>query len=74
MSLCRICRGPTWGMLCDRCFAQRYPEASARHLDTQHARTIQQAADRYEQAREADEGALRPPESISPADLRDEDR
>ena len=53
--LCDICRRPSFGRLCELCFARLYPEAAARHADTQDARAMDRAAEAYERAHEADE-------------------
>jgi len=41
--------------ICQRCFAELYPEAAKRRADTQHARRVQRTAESYDQARAVDE-------------------
>jgi len=41
--------------ICQRCFADLYPEAAKRRSDTQHTRRVQRTASSYEQARAVDE-------------------
>ena len=56
---CCVCHGPVlWSPvdpICQRCFAELYPEAAARRSDTQHARRVARTAESYDQARAVDE-------------------